>query len=427
MGSHLKKDLFEWLAHCEAIHPAMGSSGLDAVRNIKDALGIEFSAVVVVVAGTNGKGSSCALLESIAIAAGYKVGVYSKPHLVHFNERYRVNGRSVGDGELVPHFEAVEVARGEVGLTYFEFTTLAIARHLSKLDLDLVILEVGLGGRLDAVNAFDAGCSLITAIDLDHVGILGNDRESIGYEKAGVMRSGCITVVSDVNPPQSILDYAERIGSSLKLVRRNFDHVAESSAWHWTGESVQYNALPIPSLAGDMQIQNASGVLAVFESLKSVVPVSSQSVVKGLRDVCLKGRLQTAAENPKIVVDVAHNPQAVANLFGYISKIGSFEKVDAVFGCMSDKDAAQILTIADRFVDRWHVCDLNSKRAMSAQDIESLLGVVSSRKSGEVSIHSYASPTDALLGAKAMVGVRGIVLVFGSFITAGECLSVLDG
>jgi dihydrofolate synthase/folylpolyglutamate synthase len=219
----LPTTLSDWLARCERMHPREIDLTLERVRAVRERLGIRFEPPTVVVAGTNGKGSSCAMLESIALRAGYRVGLYSKPHLVHFEERCRVNGEMASAADLLPHFEAVEAARGDVSLTYFEFTLLVIARLLSLRPLDLVILEVGLGGRFDAVNVFDSDCAVITSIDIDHVEYLGSDRESIGREKAGVMRAGKPTVVSDPMPPQSVLDEAERVGVDLWRHGRDFN------------------------------------------------------------------------------------------------------------------------------------------------------------------------------------------------------------
>ena len=287
---------------------------LERVRQVAERLQLRFDAPVITVGGTNGKGSTCAMLETIALQAGYRVGLYIKPHLVHFEERCRINGEMASAQALLPHFEAVEAARGDIGLTYFEFTTLVIARTLSHTALDLVILEVGLGGRLDAVNVFDSDVAVITSIDIDHVDYLGPDRESIGREKAGIMRTGRPTVVSDPVPPQSVLDRAREIGADLWLFGRDFNYAGDKQQWSWAGRNKRFNGLAYPALRGANQLLNASGALAAFEALRERVPVSAQAVRAGLALVELPGRFQIVPGQPMLVLDVAHNPHAVATL-----------------------------------------------------------------------------------------------------------------
>ncbi|MFZ2989879.1 bifunctional folylpolyglutamate synthase/dihydrofolate synthase, partial [Ideonella sp.] len=301
----MNKTLDDWLAHCERLHPKTIDMTLDRVLAVQQRLGLHFKVPVISVAGTNGKGSTCAMLDSIARAAGWRVGLYSKPHLVHFEERCRINGEQIAPEALLPHFEAVEAARGDITLTYFEFTTLAIARALAEADLDLVILEVGLGGRLDAVNAFDADCSVITSIDIDHVDFLGPDRESIGFEKAGIMRAGRPTVVSDPLPPQRLLQHAEALGVDLWLAGRDFNQSGDRQQWAWSGRGRRYHALAYPALRGANQLLNAAGALAALEALRDRVPVSAQAVRLGLATVELPGRFQIVPGQPSLVLDVA--------------------------------------------------------------------------------------------------------------------------
>ena len=236
------------------MHPTSMDLSLERTVEVRRRLGIEFDVPLITVAGTNGKGSTCAMLEAIALAAGYRVGLYQKPELVHFTERCRVGGQAVTPELLAEHMAAVEAARGEITLTKFEFTTLAIARLLSKAALDLLILEVGLGGRFDAVNAFDTDCAVITSIDLDHTEWLGPDRESIGAEKAQVMRSGKPAIVSDPLPPQSVVAHAEAIGADLWLVGRDFNHGGDRQQWHWAGRGRRYSGLAYPALRGANQL-----------------------------------------------------------------------------------------------------------------------------------------------------------------------------
>ena len=244
--------LDDWLAHCERLHPKTIELTLDRVAAVKARLGLAFdpATALVVVGGTNGKGSTCAMLEAIGLAAGYRVGLFSKPHLVRFEERCRIGGENVSAEALLPHFEAVEAARGDITLTYFEFTFLAIARLLAASSLDLVILEVGLGGRFDAVNIFDADCAILTSIDLDHAEFLGNDRETIGREKAGILRRGRPAVVSDPLPPKSVVDEARAIGADLYRSGVDFRFSGDRQQWSWEGRSTRFGGLAYPALRG---------------------------------------------------------------------------------------------------------------------------------------------------------------------------------
>jgi dihydrofolate synthase/folylpolyglutamate synthase len=413
--------LADWLAHCERLHPKTIELTLDRVAGVKARLGIAFAAPTIVVAGTNGKGSTCAMLESIALAAGYRVGLYSKPHLIHFEERCRVGGKIVDAAALLPHFEAVERARGEASLTYFEFTLLAIASLFAATPLDLVILEVGLGGRLDAVNAFDGDCAVITSIDVDHVEYLGTDRESIGREKAGIMRAGKPAVVSDPVPPRSVIDEAARIGADLWLAGRDFRHSGDRQQWNWSGRKTRLSGLGYPALRGANQLLNASGVLAAFEALRERLPVSAQAIRTGLALVELPGRFQVVAGTPTIVLDVAHNPHAVAALALNLDQMGFFPRTHAVFGAMRDKDIDAILARIAPLVDHWHFTDLPAARAASATQIAErfrALGV----ESPKASIATHPSPSEALAAAMNGADPADRIVVFGSFYTVGGVL-----
>jgi dihydrofolate synthase/folylpolyglutamate synthase len=290
-----------WLAYCERLHPKNIALGLDRVREVAQRLDLRFDCPVITVAGTNGKGSTCAMLEAVVLQSGFRPGVYTSPHLVHFEERCRVGGEIVKAAELLPHFEAVEQARvqgTEVALTYFEFTTLAILRLMSLSRLDVAILEVGLGGRLDATNVIDADCAVITSIDIDHVEFLGPDRESIGREKAGIMRAGRPVVVSDPMPPQSVLDHAAAIGADLWRFGQDFNFSGDKQQWGWAGRGRRYAGLAYPALRGANQLVNASGALAALEAIRDRLPVTAQAVRTGLAMVELPGRFQIIPGQP---------------------------------------------------------------------------------------------------------------------------------
>ena len=405
----------DWLAYCGSMHVVSMDLSIERTVEVRRRLGIEFDRPVVVVAGTNGKGSTCAMLESIALQAGFRVGVYQKPELVRFEERCRVGGRAVEAADLIPHFEAVERARGEITLTRFEFTTLAIARLLAQAPLDLVVLEVGLGGRFDAVNAFDGDCTIITSIDLDHMEYLGPDRESIGFEKAHVMRPGRPAIVSDPLPPRSVIEYGHSIGADLWLVGRDFNHSGDRQQWSWAGRGRRLNALAYPALRGANQLLNAAGVLAAFEALRSRLPVPVQAIRNGLAMVELPGRFQVVPGQPALVLDVAHNPQAVAVLAQNLDAMGFFPRTHAVFGAMRDKDLAGLLARIRPLVDAWYLCDLDTPRAAKASELAAVLGpgVVASQ---------HAGPVAALAAATAAADPADRIIVFGSFFTVGGVL-----
>ncbi|MGE5116822.1 MAG: bifunctional tetrahydrofolate synthase/dihydrofolate synthase [Betaproteobacteria bacterium] len=398
--------------------------GLDRVERVRARLGLRFACPVVTVAGTNGKGSTCAMLEAIALQAGYRVGVYTSPHLVRFEERCRVDGAAVGAAALLPHFEAVEAARGDVPLTYFEFTSLVIMRLLSRSPLDLAVLEVGLGGRLDAVNVIDTDCAVVTSIDVDHVAYLGPDRESIGFEKAGIMRTGRPAVVSDPQPPRRLVDHATEIDADLRLFGRDFHYTAQQGEsgtwqqWSWIGRAKRYNGLAYPALRGTNQLLNASGVLAAFEALHERLPIAAQAVRAGLALVELPGRFQIVPGEPTLVLDVAHNPHAVATLAVNLDQMGFYPRTHAVFGAMRDKDTAGMIERIAALVDVWHCCDLPTPRAARASELAAQLAALDPPRPATC----HPDPMTALRAAVESANPTDRIIVFGSFYTVGGVL-----
>ncbi|MFL6694623.1 MAG: bifunctional tetrahydrofolate synthase/dihydrofolate synthase, partial [Ramlibacter sp.] len=380
--------LQDWLAHCEHLHPKAIALGLDRVRAVADRMRLAFACPVVTVAGTNGKGSTCAMLESIALQSGWKTGLYTSPHLVHFEERCRVRGEIVSADALVPHFARVENARDGVQLTYFEFTTLAILSLLAASELDLVILEVGLGGRLDAVNIIDPDCAVITSIDIDHQEFLGPDREAIGREKAGILRAGKPAVVSDPVPPRSVVAAAEELGVDLWLLGRDYNFSGDKQQWGWAGRGRRYAGLGYPALRGANQLVNASGVLAALTVLRDRVPVTAQAIRNGLAMVELPGRFQIVPGQPALVLDVAHNPHSVAALAANLDAMGFYPTTHAVFGAMGDKDLGEMLRKMDPLVDRWYFTDLATPRAAAANALRALWESQTRRKDAAASTHA---------------------------------------
>ena len=422
------KTLSDWLAYCEQIHPKTIDMGLDRVRLVALRMGLAFKCPVITVAGTNGKGSTCAMLESIVLQAGYRCGVYTSPHLVHFEERLRINGQAVQDTSLLDSFARVEQARmhaadgthKEVSLSYFEFTTLAILHAMAQIDLDVVILEVGLGGRLDAVNIIDADCAVITSIDLDHMELLGPDRESIGREKAGIMRTGRPVVVSDPVPPQSVLDTALALGADVWLVGKDFNVSGDKQQWGWAGRGRRYSGLAYPALRGANQLVNAAGVLACLTALREQLPVTAQAVRNGLAFVELPGRFQIIPGQPALVMDVAHNPHSVAALAANLDAMGFYPTTHAIFGAMADKDLAPMFSRINPMIDRWYFADLPTPRAACASELLSIWEGCSTRKDVDAAI--FASPMQALQAAIDNATPADRIIVFGSFYTVGGVL-----
>jgi dihydrofolate synthase / folylpolyglutamate synthase len=418
----LPTTLHGWLERCEQLHAKDIDLSLERVRIVKERLGLDFKVPVFTVAGTNGKGSTCAMLEAITRHAGYRVGLYIKPHLVNFEERCRVNGQSVAAEELLPHFGAVEHARGEWALTSFEFTTLAIMRLLSQTPLDLVILEVGLGGRFDAVNAVDADCAIITSVDIDHTEFLGSTREAIGFEKAGILRAGKPAVVSDPSPPASVLAHARDIGAELRCFGADFNYSGDSLQWNWAGRTLRYSGLPYPALRGANQLINASGALAALEAMRERLPVPAQAVRTGLAVVELPGRFQIVAGRPTLVLDVAHNPHAVAALLHNLDRMAFHPRTHAVFGAMRDKDIGAMLERMAPVVDAWYFTDLATKRAARAGELVDVLNRVPAASSRRVVSSCHADPAAALRAALAAADPADRIIVFGSFYTVGGVL-----
>ncbi len=433
--AHQKSILAPWLARIEALHPTAIDLGLDRVARVRDRLGIRFSCPILVVAGTNGKGSTCAMLEAIARAAGYRTGLYTSPHLLRFNERVRIDGVEVSDGALVDAFERVEAARvqgSETSLTYFEFTTLAALLLFAAGGLDCVVLEVGLGGRLDAVNIVDADCAILTSVDLDHQEYLGDTRERIAWEKAHVFRQGRPAICADPDPPASVREVADAIGARLLVAGKDFgyagQHDAQVRQWKFwfhprrAGNPVTRNGLSYPALRGTNQLLNASAALAALETLRERLPVPMQAIRRGLIEVDWPGRFQLLPGRPVVVLDVAHNPHAAAVLAQNLSNIGYAAYTHAVFGMLRDKDIAGVVRLFKGKIDFWHLVDLVGPRALPAGRLAEI--VVNESAGGEV--FEYPDPAAAYAAARALAGENDRIVVFGSFLTVAGVMQVLD-
>ena len=401
--------------------------GLERITRVKEALQLNFQAVVFTVGGTNGKGSTCALLESVLLAASYKVGCHTSPHLLSFNERARVNGENVSDELLLEHFKAVELARASLPnpptLTYFEFTTLAIMHLFATADLDAVILEVGLGGRLDAVNMIDTDCAIVTSIDLDHMEYLGDTREKIAFEKAGIFRSDKPAICADPVPPQSLIDHAASIGADLWLLGKDYNFQGDKQQWGWAGRGKRFSGLGYPALRGANQLLNASAVIAALIAVRDRLPVGAQEIRNGMAWVELPGRFQVLPGQPTIILDVAHNPHASAALAQNLENMAYHPYTIAVFGAMADKDIDGVLKPMMDKIDFWYFCDLPTARAASAESLASRLRSLGFKEGADSGIEVFSSPALAYESALKKAGEGDRISVFGSFYTVAGVLA----
>lgn len=411
--------LAEWLEYIERVHPKSIELGLERVIEVKARLGLSFAGTIVAVAGTNGKGSTCAMLESILCAAGYRVGLYTSPHLLRYNERVRVDGRPIDDASLCAAFARVEAAREGVSLTYFEFGTLAAWVIFAGLPLDALILEVGMGGRLDAVNAFDSDCAVLTSVAIDHTDYLGETREAIGREKAGIFRAARPAIVADSDPPASVIDHARAIGADLQRLGRDFGFVAERGQWLFWGREGRRAALPAPGLRGAFQLRNASACLAALDALAGRLSVGMDAVRKGLATIELPARFQVLPGRPAVVLDVAHNPEAAEVLARNLADMGSFEQTYAVLGMLRDKDAAGVCRALKGRIDTWFVAGLGGERGAGA---ERLAEAIHTTDAG-AEVELFESPRSAFAAATKRAGQNDRIVVFGSFYTVADVMA----
>jgi dihydrofolate synthase / folylpolyglutamate synthase len=429
--------LEDWLAYIEGLHPKNIEMGLDRVRAVWQRLGLQLNCPVITVAGTNGKGSTCAMLESIYTQAGYRTAVYSSPHLVHFLERCRISGSNAKATEFIAACARIESARSgfdnktgmqtvpAIALTYFEFTTLAFFVLMCQQNIHVAILEVGLGGRLDAVNIIDTDCAIITSIDLDHMEYLGNTRESIGFEKAGILRAGKPAIVGDPLPPASIAAHAKAIRADLYQMGVDFNYSGDPQQWGWAGrdrdgQPRRYAGLAYPALRGANQLINASGVLAAVTALRDKLPVTAQAVRNGFAFVELPGRFQIVPGQPTLVLDVAHNPHSVAALAANLDAMGFYPCTHAVFGAMADKDLAAMWPKVSPMIDKWYFTGLPTARAATALVLQTQWQAQNQRRDTVSS--TYTSPQQALDAAVAAASATDRIVVFGSFYTVGGVL-----
>ena len=416
-----RRTLAGWLEYIERQHPSAIALGLDRVAETRRAMQFELACPVITIGGTNGKGSTTAILASILGCAGYRVGLYTSPHLLRYNERVKLCGRDADDAALCEGFEAVERARGAIALTYFEYGTLAAAWLFARERLEAVVFEVGLGGRLDAVNVFDADCAALTSVAIDHVDYLGDTREAIGREKAGIFRASRPAVVADPDPPASVLEVAQATGAQLLLIGRDFGYVPQGSQWSYWGPAGKRHGLAHPALRGPLQLRNASAALATLDALRDRLPVGMQDVRRGLAEVALPGRFQVLPGRPQILLDVAHNPEAAGVLAENLAMSGFARETIAVLGMLRDKDIAGVLRAVAPSITRWHLASVPGPRGTTAAELATI-----AREAGVASpLSLHESVAAALQAAQGEAGENDKVIVFGSFLTVAAAMAHL--
>lgn len=412
--------LNEWLAWQERLHPQAIDLGLERVAAVRDALGLAKPPYrVLTVGGTNGKGSCAAWLTALLRAAGHRVGSFTSPHLVAYNERIAVAGVDADDAELCAAFDAVDQARGDESLTYFEFGALAALHHFRVSGCAVVVLEVGMGGRLDATNTLDADAAIVVSVGIDHTEWLGNDREAIGYEKAGIYRSGRPAVCGDPHPPRSLLDHAERIGAHLVLTGRHYGHTVHSDgSWDFRGLHTEYTGLPRPNLPGFIQYGNAATALAALDAVPHLFPPDRDAVTRGLASARLRGRFERLSDAPRIVLDVAHNPDGARMLARQLAAEPVSGRRLAVCAMLADKQVEATLAVLDAEVDHWLLAGLEGPRGTTGTELAARAG----RAGLHGSIEACTDVPAALARARALAGPDDRIVVFGSFLTVAAAM-----
>ena len=414
------KTLPQWLAHLETAHPTTIDMGLTRVAEVKNAMNLVPSCPVIIVGGTNGKGSTCAFLSHIYAAAGYKVGTLTSPHLLRFNERIAINNQPVSDEDIVAAFERIEAARGDVSLTYFEFNTLAAVDIFRLHQVDVMILEVGLGGRLDAVNVFDADCAIVTSVDLEHQTYLGDTVEQIAKEKAGIFRAGKPAIFGQDPAPHSLGQHAKNIGAKLLQLNHQFSYLARIDSWQWQANNGSLKIdLPLPALQGAFQLNNAACAVAAVQIMRQQLPVSNEALAQGIAQAQNTARFQIIQQQPEIILDVAHNPHAARALASSLNALPA-KRTLAVFSILADKDSDAVISTLQGSIDEWYIAPLDLPRGMTLTALTAKL-----KKHDIQTIHPHNTIQAAYTAALSQVTENDRIIVFGSFHTVAEVLGSL--
>lgn len=414
--------LADWLRYLETLHPQAIEMGLARIARVRSELSLIPSFPIITVGGTNGKGSVCAMLESILHCAGYRVGCYTSPHLLEYNERIRISKRNINDESLCMAFAQINSARQkcDTSLTYFEFGTLAAILCFMQAQIDVAILEVGLGGRLDAVNVFDADCAILTSIDFDHMDYLGDTREKIGFEKAAIFRRNKPAICAELDIPQSVILHAEQTGAFFFRLGKEFGYSAKENQWDFWEQKGTNSTMPLPTLRGDKQVQNASTCLMALNTLRNFLPVSMSNIRQGLLEATIPGRFQVISAHPMIILDVAHNPAAAAVLAKNLATTKSDGKTYAVFAMLKDKDIQGVIQALKETIDCWLVAAVFTPRAATSEYLLQELN-----RAGIKNDHQQLKFNDcaaAFAFACEHAGKNDRICVFGSFYTVSDVL-----
>jgi len=412
-----------WLDWQESLHPLPIDLGLERAARVFRALQLDgVKPPTITVAGTNGKGSCIAYLEAIYRAQGYRTGAYTSPHILKYNERIKIDGKPVSDDLICEAFARIEAVRADTTLSYFEFGTLAALDIFRRAGLDVQLLEVGLGGRLDAVNIVDPDVALITSIGIDHVDWLGNTREAIGREKAGIFRAATPAIVGDPEPPASLLQSALDKNALLYCIGKDYGYQKQAAGWNWYAEDLQLAQLPEPGLKGEHQYRNASSVILAVEVLAKSLPVSDMAIRIGLKNIQLLGRFQLIDDKIPVLIDVGHNPEAVKTLVDYLNMTFPDKRIHAVFSMMKDKDIAGVLEIMNPVVYDWFFAPIANPRAAT----EPLMRKIFSQSSVSRISFGFTGFADAFNAAKNQSLENDLLLVFGSFFLVSDCLNEFE-
>ncbi len=418
----MSRTLSQWLQHVEAGHDKVIDLGLDRMREMIKRMDLSFDCPIFTIGGTNGKGSTCAYIERSLIEAGYKVCEHTSPHIIRFNERARINGQTADDESLCRHFERVEQARDGLSLSYFEFTLLAILSLFKEESPDAMVMEIGLGGRLDAVNSLNPSASIVTNIGIDHTAYLGNTREEIGFEKACIYRSGKPAICSDTNPPETLVKYANKIRADLQLIGRDFFYEKNANCWTFRNKQRILERLPLPKMHGEYQLRNASAAIQALLDMSPKLPVTFDAIGRALQTTQVEGRYWKISDKPIMILDVGHNPHAAEQLAKTLREEPIKGNTIAVCGMLKDKDRKSVCKAMSEVVDFWCLSDLPSERGGKASTLKKILiDLGFSPKC----VRTYPSVSEAIEEAKSVAKDTDRIIVFGSFLTVAAAIEFL--
>jgi dihydrofolate synthase/folylpolyglutamate synthase len=415
-------NLNDWIGYIESIHPSTIDLTLERIKIVIERLNLDISFPILTIGGTNGKGSTCSILESIYKEAGYKVACYTSPHFLHFNERIKIQAVAVSDELICEAFSRIESAREGVTLTYFEYGTIAAMIIFSEAHVDVAILEVGLGGRLDAVNVFDADCAIVTTVDLDHMDYLGHTREAIGFEKAGIYRTEKTAIFGDFDPPQSLIKHAEVIHADLKIIGKDFGYEVHHDSFDFLIDSSFVMNLPLPKLQGDFQLANATNALMALKAMEDKLPLTEISIQKGITLTLLPGRFQEVKTMPSLIFDVAHNPQAARSLSHNLKTHVVLGKTIAVFSILKDKDIFGVIQVLNLDIDAWFIAEIQNERAASIETISNAIQKINP----SAHIEAFKNIQEAYQFASKEVTRNDRIIVFGSFFTVADIMKIIS-